>query len=83
MDAVNDNFQNERGRKAIDIFVGDRLRTRRVELALEQGDLAVSIGTSPEQICAYERGIERVTPDHLVEFTKLLGVKVTFFFTGA
>jgi transcriptional regulator with XRE-family HTH domain len=83
MDAVNDNFQLERGRKAIDIFVGDRLRTRRVELALEQGDLAASIGTSLEQIRGYERGIERVTPDHLVKFTKLLRVKVTFFFIGA
>ena len=82
MDAVNDNFQIERGRKAIDIFVGDRLRTRRVELALEQRDLAASIGTSPEQISAYERGTERITSAHLIELRKLLRVKLTFFFTG-
>ena len=81
MDAVNDNIQMECGRRAIDIFVGGRLTTRRVELGLEQSDLADDIRTSPEQIDAYERGIERVTSDHLVEFTKILGVKLVFFFT--
>jgi transcriptional regulator with XRE-family HTH domain len=81
MDAVNDNIQIECGRRAIDIFVGGRLQARRVELGLEQSDLADDIGTTPEQIGAYEHGIERITPAHLIELRKLLRVKLTFFFT--
>jgi len=70
------------GRGAIDQFVGRQIQARRVELDLAQSDIADGIGTSPEKIDAYERGIDRIAPDHLVELARILGVGLNFFFNG-
>jgi ribosome-binding protein aMBF1 (putative translation factor) len=70
-------------RKPIDVFVGQRLLSRRLELGLSHDDLAAAIHLPKGWIAAYERGEERILPAHLVRFTDLLGVRLRFFFPGA
>jgi ribosome-binding protein aMBF1 (putative translation factor) len=70
-------------RKPIDVFVGQRLLTRRLDLGLSHDDLAAAIHMPSSRIAAYERGEERIPPAHLIRFTDLLGVKLPFFFLGA
>jgi ribosome-binding protein aMBF1 (putative translation factor) len=71
------------GRRPIDVFVGQRLLTRRLELGLSHDDLAAAIHMPHGWIAAYERGEERIMPAHLFRFTELLDVKLRFFFLGA
>ena len=72
-----------RGRRPIDVFVGQRLLTRRLELGLSHDDLAAAMHMHPARIAAYERGEERIMAAHLFRFTELLEVKLRFFFLGA
>jgi ribosome-binding protein aMBF1 (putative translation factor) len=70
-------------RRPIDVFVGQRLLSRRLELGLSHDDLAAAIRMPPGWIASYERGDERILPAHLLRFTDLLGVKLRFFFPEA
>jgi predicted transcriptional regulator len=71
------------GGRSIDIFVGHRLRTRRIELGISQGDLATVIRMPTIWIAAYERGDERIVAAHLIQFAHLLDIEISFFFEGA
>jgi ribosome-binding protein aMBF1 (putative translation factor) len=66
--------------KAIDMFVGERLRLRRLELGLEQSDVARFIDVPPARIDAYERGTRRPDPEFLIDMAEVLGVTLRFFF---
>jgi ribosome-binding protein aMBF1 (putative translation factor) len=70
-------------RKPIDVFVGQQILARRLELGLSQDDLAAAIQMPPGWIASYESGEERILPAHLFQFTDLLGVKLRFFFPEA
>ena len=59
---------------------GPRIRARRCELALDQRAVAAVIGTSATRIEAYERGIERVEPERLLELSTLLDLPISGFF---
>jgi hypothetical protein len=68
------------GPKPIDIIVGGRLRNRREALGLSQGALAAAIRMPSVWIEHYETGQERPRAAHLIEFSRLLGVSLRFFF---
>ncbi len=65
---------------SIDVFVGARLRSRREACAFDHDDLAILINATADQIEAYERGEVRIDPMHLIQFSRLLDVRLTFFF---
>jgi ribosome-binding protein aMBF1 (putative translation factor) len=67
-------------RKPIDIRVGRRLGTKRLERGLRQDDLANLIHVPVASIQAYEEGEQRIAPSHLMQFSSLLGVSLAFFF---
>ena len=64
----------------VDIHVGQRLRQRRSLIGISQERLADAIGITFQQIQKYERGANRVSASRLYQFSKLLGVPVSFFF---
>ena len=66
-----------------DIHVGKRLRIQRILLGLSQDKLAKAVGLTFQQVQKYERGINRVSASRLYEFSKVLGVPVSYFFEGA
>lgn len=67
---------------AIDKHVGHKLRVRRSLLGLSQEKLGDSIGLTFQQIQKYERGVNRISAGRLYEFGHILGVPVTYFYTG-
>jgi transcriptional regulator with XRE-family HTH domain len=66
----------------IDRHVGARVRERRIMLGLTQQQLADLIGVTYQQAHKYERAINRISAGRLFEIAQVLGVPVSYFFTG-
>lgn len=66
----------------VDVHVGKRLRMRRTIVGMSQEALGNAIGITFQQIQKYERGTNRMGSSRLYEFSKILGVKVDYFFEG-
>ena len=66
----------------VDVYVGNKLRARRVVLGMSQEAIGKAIGVTFQQIQKYERGINRMGSSRLYEFSKLLNIPVQYFFEG-
>lgn len=66
----------------VDIYVGKRLRMRRVMLGMSQESVGKAIGVTFQQIQKYERGANRMGSSRLYDFSQILNVPVSFFFEG-
>lgn len=66
----------------VDIYVGKRLRMRRTILGMSQESIGNAIGVTFQQIQKYERGINRMGSSRLYDFSRLLGIPVSYFFEG-
>lgn len=70
------------GPDPIDVFVGTRIRQRRVMLGVSQQSLARSLGLTFQQVQKQERGKNRVSCSALWRIAEALDVPVSFFFDG-
>jgi transcriptional regulator with XRE-family HTH domain len=70
------------GPHPIDVYVGSRIRVRRVLRGLTQSELAKLVGISFQSVQKYERGENRVSASRLHEFAEALGVPEQYFFDG-
>lgn len=66
----------------IDIYVGGRMRLRRIQLGLSQGALASRIGVSFQAVQKYESGDIRISASRLYDVAQVLEVSPAFFFEG-
>jgi transcriptional regulator with XRE-family HTH domain len=66
----------------IDIYVGGRMRLRRIQLGLSQGALASKIGVSFQAVQKYESGDIRISASRLYDVAQVLEVSPAFFFEG-
>src|SRR5262249_58700389 len=66
----------------IDIYVGGRMRLRRIQLGLSQGALATKIGSSFQAVQKYESGDIRIPASRLYDVAQVLEVSPAFFFEG-
>ena len=66
----------------IDVHVGGRVRLRRTLLGMSQEKLGDAVGLTFQQIQKYERGANRVSASRLYEFSRILGMPVSYFFEG-
>ncbi len=73
---------DDHGISPVDEHVGTRLKQRRVELRLSQGELANLLGLSFRQVQKYEKGANRIGASRLYDAARVLGVSVDFFFAG-
>ncbi|MFA1626904.1 helix-turn-helix domain-containing protein [Rhizobium mongolense] len=64
----------------VDIHVGRRLRSRRLEMEISQEKLAGAIGVTFQQVQKYEKGINRVGASRLQQIAIALQVPVSHFF---
>lgn len=64
----------------IDIHVGRRVRMRRTLLGLSQEKLGKGVSLTFQQIQKYERGANRIGSSRLYQFSRILGVPVSYFF---
>ena len=68
--------------RRIDQHVGERIRLRRAEAGLTQGELARALDVSYQQIQKYETGANRISAGRMYEIACTLGVGVGDFFEG-
>ena len=66
--------------KAVDIYVGSRVRLRRTMLGMSQQALAQAVNLTFQQIQKYERGTNRIGSSRLYQFSQILDVPVAYFF---
>lgn len=68
------------GRGIADIYIGRRIRHRRLLLGMTQEALAIGVGLTIKEIEEYENGLARIAAADLVAFSSLLEVPVRHFF---
>lgn len=66
----------------VDVMVGRRLRTRRRLLGRTQQDVAAACGVTFQQVQKYECGSCRLSVAMLWRLAHVLGVDITYFFSG-
>ncbi|MGX1791148.1 helix-turn-helix domain-containing protein [Bosea sp. NPDC055332] len=66
----------------IDREIGKRIRQRRKELRLSQGELADRIEVSYQQFGRYEDGKSRISAGVLVKLLEPLSVPIAYFYEG-
>ncbi len=71
------------GPHPVDLYVGSRIRLRRIYLGYSQARLAQAMGLTFQQIQKYEKGANRVAASRLHELSRLLDVPIDFFFEEA
>lgn len=64
----------------IDVHVGNRIRTRRLLLGMNQETLANALGLTFQQVQKYEGGANRVSASRLSAMAEILGVPISYFF---
>ena len=64
----------------VDVYVGSRLRLRRILLGMSQQKLSDALGVTFQQLQKYENGSNRVSASRLYQLSRLLGVPISFFF---
>ncbi len=74
--------EKENAPHPIDIYVGGRMRLRRIQLGLSQGALASKIGVSFQAVQKYESGDIRISASRLYDVAQVLQVSPAFFFEG-
>ncbi len=70
------------GDPAVDLYVGQRVRLRRLELGMSQQELARLIGITFQQLQKNERGVNRLSASRLYETARVLDVPTGYFFEG-
>jgi transcriptional regulator with XRE-family HTH domain len=71
-----------REKDPLDVYVGKRLRRRRIFIGMSQTQLGEAVGVSFQQVQKYESGVNRAVPRRLFEFGRTLGVPLSYFFDG-
>ena len=66
----------------VDVYVGKKLRLRRTIMGLSQEAVGTAIGVTFQQVQKYERGINRMGASRLYDFSRILGIPVSYFFEG-
>lgn len=65
------------------VFIGRRIKMRRIVIGLTQARLAEMIGTSHQSIQKYESGSVRISAPSLWLIASALSVPISYFFDGA
>src|SRR5437764_14678705 len=66
----------------IDVYVGARIRARRMLIGMNQETLARKLELTFQQVQKYEGGANRVSASRLAEIAEALGVDIDYFFAG-
>jgi len=72
----------EEGPHPVDIFVGTKVRNRRLAMDLSQDELAKACGITFQQVQKYERGTNRISLSRLAEIRYALKTHLEYFTEG-
>lgn len=66
----------------VDVYVGNRIRQRRLLLKNTQQEVSDQVGVKFQQLQKYETGKNRVSASRLWDIANVLDVPISFFFEG-
>ncbi len=75
-------MNDERSANAVDRRLGQRVRTRRLEIGLSQEKLAELLGVTFQQVQKYEKGVNRMAASRLFAISAALEMPIARFFDG-
>jgi transcriptional regulator with XRE-family HTH domain len=75
-------MNDERAANAVDRKIGQRVRTRRLEIGMSQERLAELLGVTFQQVQKYEKGVNRIAASRLFDISAALDMPVARFFEG-
>jgi transcriptional regulator with XRE-family HTH domain len=75
-------MSDERAANAVDKKVGQRVRTRRLEIGMSQERLAELLGVTFQQVQKYEKGVNRIAVSRLLDIANSLEISACRFFDG-
>jgi transcriptional regulator with XRE-family HTH domain len=75
-------MNDERAANAVDRKLGQRVRTRRLEIGMSQERLAELLGVTFQQVQKYEKGVNRIAASRLYDISSALDMPVARFFEG-
>ncbi len=64
----------------IDVYVGGRVRLRRMMLGMSQDKLGEALGLTFQQIQKYEKGINRIGASRIFQIAQILSVPIQFLY---
>jgi len=73
-------MNDERAANAIDRKIGQRVRTRRLEIGMSQEKLADLLGVTFQQVQKYEKGVNRIAASRLYDIAAALEMPAARFF---
>lgn len=73
-------MNDERAANAVDRKLGQRVRSRRLEIGMSQEKLAELLGVTFQQVQKYEKGVNRIAASRLFDIAAALDVPVARFF---
>ena len=69
---------NDKNIHHVDLYVGERLKQKRLERGISQDDLAGSVNLTFQQVQKYEKGVNRVSASKLYDFSKFLNTNIYY-----
>ena len=75
-------MSDERAANAVDKKVGQRVRSRRLEIGMSQERLAELLGVTFQQVQKYEKGVNRIAVSRLLDIARSLEISACRFFDG-
>lgn len=75
-------MSDERAANAVDKKVGQRVRSRRLEIQMSQERLAELLGVTFQQVQKYEKGVNRIAVSRLLDIATALEISACRFFDG-
>ncbi|MBS0385827.1 MAG: helix-turn-helix transcriptional regulator [Proteobacteria bacterium] len=75
-------MNDERAANAIDRKLGQRVRSRRLEIGMSQERLAELLGVTFQQVQKYEKGVNRIAASRLFDIAAALQQPISRFFEG-
>jgi transcriptional regulator with XRE-family HTH domain len=75
-------MNDERSANAVDRRLGQRVRTRRLEIGMSQERLAEILGVTFQQVQKYEKGVNRIAASRLFSISSALEMPIARFFEG-
>jgi transcriptional regulator with XRE-family HTH domain len=67
----------------IDVLIGERVRSRRMQAKISQAALGEAVGLTLQQIQKYEEGTDRIGSGRLLEIAKALECDVMEFYVSS
>lgn len=68
--------------RALDAYIGARVRMRRLMLNMSQEALSGKLGVTFQQVQKYEKGLNRISASRLFELAQALRVPIGYFYDG-